>query len=320
MDFDNDFYEDIHFRQYRIIEQDYEANAFFRNLHFAFTVVMVHLIAFYLSFYIIGTYIHPHDFSWLRMDTDTEDEKMLTDIPFEEKYLEKLKDMDETELTEEKLLGLEKCVLIENTPNGNVIMLYNAHDESFWYFCDDKSVSFKYLETVLRHYVIVYDCKSLYKNKSEQLEKLYEKEKMKREHEQMQNEEKNALDEDDSVEKDSESNTNESETNESNTDESNTKETQTKTGVTTTSVFANFKKSRIRNTKKEKNNTDKDSKVEKNDDGLENMEHMVKSNRFSYKGKICNYEIIKKQLESGLPKLDFKTFMKMQKEKEEKQD
>ena len=28
MDFDNDFYEDIHFRQYRIIEQDYEANAF----------------------------------------------------------------------------------------------------------------------------------------------------------------------------------------------------------------------------------------------------------------------------------------------------
>ena len=50
------------------------------------------------------------------------------------------------------------------------------------------------------------------------------------------------------------------------------------------------------------------------------MEHMVKSNRFSYKGKICNYEIIKKQLESGLPKLDFKTFMKMQKEKEEKQD
>ena len=41
MDFDNDFYDDIHFRQYRIIEQDYEANAFFRNLHFAFTILIM---------------------------------------------------------------------------------------------------------------------------------------------------------------------------------------------------------------------------------------------------------------------------------------
>ena len=300
MDFDNDFYDDIHFRQYRIIEQDYEANAFFRNLHFAFTILMVHLIAFYLGFYIVGNYIYPHDFSWIRMDTVECNE--IKEKPFEEKYLEKLKDMEETELTEEKLAAMEKCVLIEHTPAGNVIMLYNAHDESFWYFCDDKLISYKYLETVLRHYVIVYDCKSLYKNKGEQLKKMKEEqEKMALEKERMKEEQEKMAEEDNALK------------NEENNDKE--KDTLPEKPVTTTSVFARFKKSRIKSNKKVDNNDDKNDN-DKND--MENMEHLVQANRFSYKGNINNYQMIKKQLDSNLPKLDFKTFMKMQEDKKNK--
>jgi|SaaInlStandDraft_2_1057019.scaffolds.fasta_scaffold20128_2 hypothetical protein len=306
MDFDNDFYDDIHFRQYRIIEQDYEANAFFRNLHFAFTILMVHLIAFYLGFYIVGNYIYPHDFSWIRMDTVECNE--IKEKPFEEKYLDKLKDMEETELTEEKLAAMEKCVLIEHTPAGNVIMLYNAHDESFWYFCDDKLISYKYLETVLRHYVIVYDCKSLYKNKGEQLKRMKEEqEKMAEEKERMKEEQEKMAEEDNALK------------NEENNDEENNdkeKDTLPEKPVTTTSVFARFKKSRIKSNKKVDKNDDKNDKNDKND--MENMEHLVQANRFSYKGNINNYQMIKKQLDSNLPKLDFKTFMKMQEEKKNK--
>ena len=77
-----------------------------------------------------------------------------------------------------------------------------------------------------------------------------------------------------------------------------------------------IEKTKQLNAKFSKNINDKNDKNDKND--MENMEHLVQANRFSYKGNINNYQMIKKQLDSNLPKLDFKTFMKMQEEKKNK--
>lgn len=56
---------------------------------------------------------------------------------------------------------LSICFIIETTPLGNVIMLYNNKRETFEYY-SDSSIPYRYLETACRKYVIVYNCKPLY--------------------------------------------------------------------------------------------------------------------------------------------------------------
>ena len=50
----------------------------------------------------------------------------------------------------------------ETTPQGDVIMTYDADRATFCYYCDKRSVQFKYLEPVARKYVVEHGCKRLY--------------------------------------------------------------------------------------------------------------------------------------------------------------
>ena len=95
--------------------------------------------------------------------------------PYEDMYIEDLAVEDgevpeDDHLTEEKLNALAFSHINEETPRGNVVMLYDNKTESFWWFCNTKSVPYKYLETVCRKYVCAYECRPLYKGMREQLE------------------------------------------------------------------------------------------------------------------------------------------------------
>ncbi len=61
----------------------------------------------------------------------------------------------------EKEENITKKQVEENTPDGIVVLKYE--DDSFIYWAD-KQITYKYLETVARKYVILYDCKDLYIN------------------------------------------------------------------------------------------------------------------------------------------------------------
>jgi len=50
----------------------------------------------------------------------------------------------------------------ETTPQGDVIMTYDAERSMFCYYSDKRTVQFKYLESVARKYVIDHGCKRLY--------------------------------------------------------------------------------------------------------------------------------------------------------------
>ena len=50
----------------------------------------------------------------------------------------------------------------ETTPQGDVIMSYDADRAMFCYYCDKRSVQFKYLEPLARKYVVEHGCKRLY--------------------------------------------------------------------------------------------------------------------------------------------------------------
>ncbi len=83
---------------------------------------------------------------------------------------------------------LNKCDIVENemnienklvgdeTPDGYVTMTYDDFTKSFLYW-SKKAVTYKYLETVARKYVIFYECKDLYVEKNT-LEKVEEGKKV----------------------------------------------------------------------------------------------------------------------------------------------
>jgi hypothetical protein len=90
---------------------------------------------------------------------------------YEDKYLEKSKQMNRHELSLEELKQLKNNVILEKTPVGNVLMLYNNEKESFSYY-SDFSLPYRYLETIARKYIITFDCAYLYIFADEELEKL----------------------------------------------------------------------------------------------------------------------------------------------------
>lgn len=80
---------------------------------------------------------------------------------YEEKY--PVKDISGNDVT--KLHN----IVVEDTPQGNVAMRYNKDTEAFEYW-SDKNINYKYLETVSRKYVNVFNCGSLYINRMKLLE------------------------------------------------------------------------------------------------------------------------------------------------------
>lgn len=83
-------------------------------------------------------------------------------IEYIDKYKDEFMYMENEEITEEKKKRLKANILFEYTPVGNVMMYYDSEENEFVYYCD-RDLSFKFLETIARKYVIYFHCKSLYK-------------------------------------------------------------------------------------------------------------------------------------------------------------
>jgi hypothetical protein len=95
----------------------------------------------------------------------------------------------------EKLLN---CYIMENTPQGNVLMIYDIKKGSFKYY-SDHTIPYRYLEVVGRKYVKLFNCRPLYVDMEEELkisEEKWEKERKeeeKKEEEKKEKEKKNEI-------------------------------------------------------------------------------------------------------------------------------
>tara|TARA_Y100000389_G_scaffold171664_2_gene179482 strand:- start:225 stop:986 length:762 start_codon:yes stop_codon:yes gene_type:complete len=87
-------------------------------------------------------------------------------------------------------LDTDNCCVCESTPDGLVFMKYNKKNEIFDWWGDNKSVSYKYLETVARKYVNSFKCSNFYIDREEDLKEQIEKEKVEEEREKMEHEDK----------------------------------------------------------------------------------------------------------------------------------
>jgi len=90
--------------------------------------------------------------------------------PFENKYF---KEYDELEDDPDAPVPRAHSHVRETTPQGDVIMTHDADRAVFCYYCDKRSVQFKYLEPVARKYVIAHGCKRLYVDFRKELTKAF---------------------------------------------------------------------------------------------------------------------------------------------------
>jgi hypothetical protein len=84
-------------------------------------------------------------------------------VRYEDKYLAKFNALTKRDTTTTD----SRRFVMDMTPVGNVIMQYDVDKESFVYYSDN-IIPFRYLETVSRKYVCMFDCKELFVERSEQ--------------------------------------------------------------------------------------------------------------------------------------------------------
>ena len=124
---------------------------------------------------LIVSYLMPNDDSKLdeedeEDEDEDEDEDEEDDVNYEYKYSEFFEELNEKEhsaLTVEDKINMKKNVIAESTPNGNVVMSYHFNEKdpelsAFQYYCNDRSIPYKYLDTVARKFAITYNCPELY--------------------------------------------------------------------------------------------------------------------------------------------------------------
>ena len=89
-----------------------------------------------------------------------------------------------------QLEKLKNCYVMEKTPLGNVLMIYNIQKNSFSYYSDN-TIPYRYLETVARKYVKTFNCRPIFVDMEEELkiaEEKWEKERIEKEQKEKEKE------------------------------------------------------------------------------------------------------------------------------------
>ena len=101
----------------------------------------------------------------------SEIQALFDDTNYDKKYLVELDDLEERELNEEELAELQDKPLEEETPLGVVKMYYKSEYGGFEWRCNTSHMPYRFLDTVVRKYIIENDCLQLYVNLKEEIDK-----------------------------------------------------------------------------------------------------------------------------------------------------
>ena len=191
-----------------------------------------------------------------------------------------------------RLDKLKNCYVIEKTPIGNVLMIYENDRESFKYY-SDCNIPYRYLEVVGRKYVKLFGCRPIYIDMEEELRLFEEKWEKEQEIRKLKEEEKRKAEE----------------------------TTKNSTQIETKkNVFAKFKSynkdagGKISMAAPPKNSIPNKSVTE----NKENEKILLKerANRYTYEGKFANFNFLQKIERKVFNKklgLSFSDFKKMAK-------
>ena len=153
---------------------DYESESLITNVlsyfSYAFFGLFILLNATFLSSLLIS-YSFSRGLNSIKDDEETTDDE---EEDYEYKYVNEFEALVENSEAEEKIVLTDEdktklldVVLMETTPNGDVVMSYEYDKEvpdrsKFVYYSNSKTVPYKYLDTVARKYVYVNKCPEIY--------------------------------------------------------------------------------------------------------------------------------------------------------------
>ena len=137
---------------------------------------------FAMGFVVTALFVHDKEPEYLSDDSDSdsdsekeeeEEEEENESVKYCKKYWEDYNNLSERELTDDDLSRIEKCVVIDHLPfYGGVHMQYNKEYNGFCYYNNrGANIPYKMLSTVARKFVTSFDCKNLYINLNDELEK-----------------------------------------------------------------------------------------------------------------------------------------------------
>jgi hypothetical protein len=112
--------------------------------------------------------------------------EIIEKIESTEGQVELIKKSDEIALDfiiNKHLERLQNCYVFENTPHGNVLMIYDHSRTTFKYYSDN-SIPYRYLEPVARKYVKQFDCRPIFVDMEYELklaEEKWERERLEKE-------------------------------------------------------------------------------------------------------------------------------------------
>ncbi len=106
-------------------------------------------------------------------DIEKEIEEENESIKYCKKYWDDYTSLLERDLSDDDISSIEKCTVIDNLPfYGGIHMQYNKEYNGFHYYNNrGANIPYKMLSTVARKFVSTFDCKNLYINLSDELEK-----------------------------------------------------------------------------------------------------------------------------------------------------
>jgi hypothetical protein len=196
----------------------------------------------------------------------------------EEEQQKEFKDTADSEakrmIIDNKLNKLKDCFVLEKTPLGNVLMFYN-HSRDAFEFYSDNTIPYRYLEAVARKYVKTFNCRPIFVDMEEELRLCEERiEKEEKEKEEKEREALKLLD-------------------------NNNLHQQIKPIEQKKSVFAKFKSynkeagtGRVNTCAPPKNSIPNKAVTEK--ESTEKILLKENANRYTYEGKLSNFNFLKK--------------------------
>jgi hypothetical protein len=227
-------------------------------------------------------------------------EMKLEELNTTEIDMEHIKNEAKNYVIKQRLDNMKYNFIIEKTPLGNVIMIYNNVRGTFDYY-SDSNIPYRFLETVGRKYVITFNCRPIFVDMEEEL-KLYEL-KLKEEKEKEEERKKEEKENEEKIK---------GEKLEENKDEKKK------------NVFAKFKSynreagsGRV-NTVAPPKNSIPNTKINENEKKNEKMILKENANRYTCEGRFSNFNILQKVDRKKVDKkysTTFADFKKMQMEK-----
>ncbi|MAC03916.1 MAG: hypothetical protein CMQ58_03860 [Gammaproteobacteria bacterium] len=135
-------------------------------------------IGFTLGFVVVATLVHDKEPENVKDNSDSDSEEDEEDeesdsVKYCKKYWEEYNNLTNKDLSEEDISSIEKCLVIDTLPfYGGIHMRYNKEYNGYHYYNDrGANIPYKMLATVARKFVTTFDCKSLYINLNDELEK-----------------------------------------------------------------------------------------------------------------------------------------------------